>query len=206
MSKETENAFDFEDLGRKVKELRIKNGLTQNQVASELHVTPGYISNVENNRTAMSLRVLSYYAKLTGITLDSLVGTIEPEYRTTALDNELLSVISKYSDQKKQKLLDILKIIDEEDGAIWPDVAFTHSNSHVSANSRPKAAAVFRRLLLLISCILFFHLPAYSSCFLTISSAADSICFLSSYSSFTYRFFRFFRFLPSSRSKRHRRK
>ena len=63
----------------------------------------------------MSLRVLSYYAKLTGITLDSLVGTIEPEYRTTALDNELLSVISKYSDQKKQKLLDILKIIDEED-------------------------------------------------------------------------------------------
>ena len=112
MSKETENAFDFEDLGRKVKELRIKNGLTQNQVASELHVTPGYISNVENNRTAMSLRVLSYYAKLTGITLDSLVGKIEPEYRTTALDNELLSIISKYSDEKKQKILDILRIID----------------------------------------------------------------------------------------------
>lgn len=112
MSKETENAFDFEDLGRKVKELRIKNGLTQNQVASELHVTPGYISNVENNRTAMSLRVLSYYAKLTGITLDSLVGKIEPEYRTTALDNELLSIISRYSDEKKQKILDILKIID----------------------------------------------------------------------------------------------
>ena len=112
MSKETENAFDFEDLGRKVKELRIKNGLTQNQVASELHVTPGYISNVENNRTAMSLRVLSYYAKLTRITLDSLVGKIEPEYRTTALDNELLSIISRYSDEKKQKILDILKIID----------------------------------------------------------------------------------------------
>lgn len=112
MSKETENAFDFEDLGRKVKELRIKNGLTQNQVASELHVTPGYISNVENNRTAMSLRVLSYYAKLTGITLDSLVGKIEPEYRTTALDNELLSIISRYSDEKKQKILDILRIID----------------------------------------------------------------------------------------------
>ena len=115
MSKETENAFDFEDLGRKVKELRIKNGLTQNQVASELHVTPGYISNVENNRTAMSLRVLSYYAKLTGITLDSLVGKIEPEYRTTALDNELLSIISRYSDEKKQKILDILKIIDRYD-------------------------------------------------------------------------------------------
>ena len=34
MSKAAENSFDFEDLGKKVKELRIKNGLTQNQVAS----------------------------------------------------------------------------------------------------------------------------------------------------------------------------
>ena len=41
-----ENQFDFENLGKRVKELRIANDLTQNQVAEALHVTPGYISNV----------------------------------------------------------------------------------------------------------------------------------------------------------------
>ncbi|MCR4654415.1 MAG: helix-turn-helix domain-containing protein [Eubacterium sp.] len=110
MSKSVENSFDFEDLGRKVKELRIQNGLTQNQVAAELHVTPGYISNVENNRTAMSLRVLSYYAKLTGITLDSLVGKIEPEYRPTALDHELQNTISILTEEEKEKILATLQL------------------------------------------------------------------------------------------------
>ncbi|MDD5999773.1 MAG: helix-turn-helix transcriptional regulator, partial [Lachnospiraceae bacterium] len=56
--------MNSEEYGTLIKELRIKNGLTQNQVAESLGVTPGYISNVENNRTAMSLRILTYYARL----------------------------------------------------------------------------------------------------------------------------------------------
>lgn len=99
-----------ENYGGRIKELRIKMGLTQNQVAMALNVTPGYISNVENNRTAMSLRVLTYYAKLTGISLDSLVGQLEPEYQATALDNELMTKFSKLSDDKKIKLIKTLEI------------------------------------------------------------------------------------------------
>lgn len=100
----------FENLGAQVKELRIRMNLTQAEVAKALNVTPGYISNVENNRTAMSLRVLIYYARLMGISLDSLIGRIAPEYRPTALDNELMRLISKLSDDDKEKLIKTLKI------------------------------------------------------------------------------------------------
>ena len=41
--------MEAENYGTLVKNLRIKNGLTQNQVAEALGVTPGYICNVENN-------------------------------------------------------------------------------------------------------------------------------------------------------------
>ena len=99
-----------ENYGSLVKKLRIQAGLTQNQVAVSLGVTPGYISNVENNRTAMSLRILIYYAKLMNITLDSLVGRIDPEYRKNALDNELLQLISNMTNKEKQKLIDTIKI------------------------------------------------------------------------------------------------
>ena len=44
------------DLGAKVKKLRIAHGLTQEDVAKALDVTPGYISNVENGRNLMTLR------------------------------------------------------------------------------------------------------------------------------------------------------
>ena len=99
-----------EDYGTMIKELRIKNGLTQNQVAESLGVTPGYISNVENNRTAMSLRILTYYARLVGCSLDSLVGELEPEYSETALDRELYQAIIKLDFKTKEKILKTIEL------------------------------------------------------------------------------------------------
>lgn len=102
--------MEFENYGTLVKNLRIQNGLTQNQVAESLGVTPGYISNVENNRTAMSLRMLTYYAQLTGCSLDSLVGILEPEYTETALDRKLYQTIIHLDTDTKERLLKTLEI------------------------------------------------------------------------------------------------
>lgn len=102
--------MNTDNYGTLIKELRIKNGLTQNQVAESLGVTPGYISNVENNRTAMSLRILTYYARLIGCSLDSLVGELEPEYSETALDRELYQAITRLNSDTKKKLLRMIEI------------------------------------------------------------------------------------------------
>ena len=102
--------MEAENYGTLVKKLRIQNGLTQNQVAEALGVTPGYISNVENNRTAMSLRVLTYFARLVGRSLDSLVGELEPEYSETALDRSLYEAILKLDTDTKEKLLKTIKL------------------------------------------------------------------------------------------------
>lgn len=102
--------MEKENYGNLIKELRIQKGLTQNQVAESLGVTPGYISNVENNRTAMSLRILTYYARLTGLSLDALVGELEPEYSETALDRKLYDAILKLDFQTKEKLLATIEL------------------------------------------------------------------------------------------------
>ena len=86
-----------ENYGEQIKSYRTKLGLTQSRVAEELEVTPGYISNVENGRTAMSLRILMYYAKMMNITLDELVGSLEPAYKSSSLDNSLTSEIKIFS-------------------------------------------------------------------------------------------------------------
>ena len=99
-----------DNYGNQIKEYRLKLGMTQNEVASELEVTPGYISNVENGRTAMSLRLLIYYSKLMGITLDELVGNLEPNYKASATDNALFSIIKELDNDKKEKLLETLRI------------------------------------------------------------------------------------------------
>ena len=109
------NQIDYENLGTRMKELRIKMKLTQAEVARALNVTPGYISNVENNRTAMSLRILIYYARLLNISLDSLIGRIDSEYRETALDSEISEQVHKLEIPQKQKLLKTMKVWMDED-------------------------------------------------------------------------------------------
>ena len=98
------------DLAKRIRQLRIDNHLTQEQVAKALDATPGYICNVENGRTAMSLRMLVFFARLTNTTLDSLVGSMDSSYTATSLDNEIMRYTSKLSDDEKQKLIKTLKV------------------------------------------------------------------------------------------------
>ncbi|MCD8133203.1 MAG: helix-turn-helix domain-containing protein [Clostridiales bacterium] len=101
---------DYDTLGTKIKELRIQKNLTQAEVAAALGVTPGYISNVENNRTAMSLRILVYYAKLMNISLDALIGRIDSEYQPTALDRDIMNVLAEMDPDDKKKLLQTIRL------------------------------------------------------------------------------------------------
>ena len=53
------NQIDYENLGSRMKELRIKMKLTQAEVAKALNVTPGYIST-----HPISSRLLSRFCKI----------------------------------------------------------------------------------------------------------------------------------------------
>ena len=61
----------------------------------------------------MSLRLLIYYAKLTGTTLDMLVGDMIPEYRDDALDHAVMDAVKDLSAAQKEKLVRILEILKE---------------------------------------------------------------------------------------------
>lgn len=46
------------DIGKKIRELRLENDLTQDELASRLELTKGYISQLENNKTSPSIQTL----------------------------------------------------------------------------------------------------------------------------------------------------
>ena len=54
------NEVDFSKVGLKMKQLRSERGITQEQVAKDLNCTVPFVSNVENNRAKLNLRVLLY--------------------------------------------------------------------------------------------------------------------------------------------------
>ncbi|MDL2291998.1 cupin domain-containing protein [Acholeplasma sp. OttesenSCG-928-E16] len=46
------------DIGKQIRELRLGNGLTQEELANRLELTKGYISQLENNLTSPSMQTL----------------------------------------------------------------------------------------------------------------------------------------------------
>ena len=97
------------NLADRSREIRSQLGLSQNDVAKALHVTRGFISNVENGRVNMSMRLMVYYARLMHVSLDEIVGLTDKQYLSTALDHEIMEEISQLSLEEKNDLLNQLK-------------------------------------------------------------------------------------------------
>jgi transcriptional regulator with XRE-family HTH domain len=114
MDNKDKTSYSFDNFGQRIKKLRMQKGLSQVKVAEALDVTPGYVSNVENNRTAMSLKKMIGFADLLNISLDELVGNITPDYKTAAVNHQLMQEISQLNSEEHEKLLKMIRIFRSE--------------------------------------------------------------------------------------------
>lgn len=61
------------DFGQRLKEIRKRNGLTQDAMAERLHVTRQAVSNWENNRNLPDLAMILQIAEAFSLSLDELI-------------------------------------------------------------------------------------------------------------------------------------
>ncbi len=106
--------IDFSKIGLKMKQLRMEQGVTQEKVAKDLDCTASFVSNLENNRTKLNLRVLLYYAKLCNVSVDSLIhageGFQESRNESEQRSRELLDIFQTFSPEEQKKIIEMLKI------------------------------------------------------------------------------------------------
>ncbi len=106
--------IDFNKVGKKMKQLRNEQGVTQEKIAKDLGSTIAFVSNIENNRTKINLRVLMYYSKLCHISIDSLLNAGNPEFieadDDSVVEQDILRVLKQYDKDEKIKILKMLKI------------------------------------------------------------------------------------------------
>ena len=102
-------------VGQRMQRLRKENGYTQEQIAAALNVTVAFISNIENNRAKMNLRVITYYAKLLNVSIDYLLQpeNDEENSKDSVLNQEILRLLHNYSVEEKEKLIKILRLVKE---------------------------------------------------------------------------------------------
>lgn len=84
------------DLGQRLKELRTKQNLTQEQLASRLGVRKSVISYYEAGTRCPSYEVLKSIARVFNVTTDFLLGVAKPDNKldTSGLTEEEIAAVA----------------------------------------------------------------------------------------------------------------
>lgn len=104
--------LDYVRIGAKMKQLRNEHGITQEQVAKELGCTIGFVSNVENNRAKLNLKVLSYYAHMCGVTIDTFLNVSDDaaDKEEAIYTDEMVRLFKEFNREEQEKIIKTLKL------------------------------------------------------------------------------------------------
>lgn len=109
-------AIDFELLGKRIKEVRGRKHLSQEELSYRADVTPQYISIVETGKKKVSLQVLVDIANGLGVSVDELlIGNQKSEMQ--AFWSEVAFLLKDCNPYEKRivhdQLISLVKILKE---------------------------------------------------------------------------------------------
>ena len=97
-------------LGRRLREERIRSGLTQEQTAEYINVSTAYVGLVERGERSITLEKLILLAKCFHVTVDYLLQDSLPQTSSNA-DTQMQQLWQNASTEEKDMILSILKSV-----------------------------------------------------------------------------------------------
>lgn len=99
--------IDFQTICRRIRDVRISKGLTQEYIANTAGVNPSHISNIENGKVKVSLPTLVKICNAMGVTVDYILsgGYSNP---SSSLEQSILLESKKCDDETKERILKII--------------------------------------------------------------------------------------------------
>lgn len=102
------------NFGRILRDFRVKNKLTQEQLSEKLGISLKYISRIENGNNGVKTQTLINYMNILGITPNTIYASFISNIDTIK-DIEISEKISSLSDEKKNfinSVIDLLQNLD----------------------------------------------------------------------------------------------
>lgn len=102
--------INFERIAKKIREIRISKGYSQDYIANIADVNTSHICNIENNRAKVSLSTLIQICNALDTTVDYILSD---EYNTpvNAIEHELLNEFRLCSEDTQKQIIKIVKAL-----------------------------------------------------------------------------------------------
>ena len=100
----TKDKPDYQKIGQRIRMLRMKSGLTQEQLAEASDLSVPYLSHIERGSKRASLETLVRVAEALDVTVDRLLSGIQPADRDAFLP-DLQELLDDCSLRERRTLL-----------------------------------------------------------------------------------------------------
>lgn len=104
------NDINYEHISKKIRELRLSKGLTQEYLAAMANVNTSHISNIENNRVKISLTTLVHVCKALETTVDYILAD-EYDDSGSTYDKLILNELKHCDSKTKEQILEIIQVL-----------------------------------------------------------------------------------------------
>lgn len=104
--------IDFKLVGLEMKKFRNQMGISQKQVADDIGSTVAFVSNIENSRVKINLRMLLYYSHMCNVPVDVFLdaGRKNPHDNSSKVDKQIATILKDFSVEEKEKIYKMLRI------------------------------------------------------------------------------------------------
>ncbi len=117
------------DIGSKIRELRILNGLTQEELADRSELSKGFISQLENDVTSPSIATLEDILQCLGMTISEFFSMEQEPVQTVfgaedyfeKIDEELGNITEWIIPNAQKNMMEPIKLTLKAGGSTYPD-------------------------------------------------------------------------------------
>lgn len=106
-------AVDYSIIGSRIKQARLKAGLTQQEMAEKTNLSVAFISRVERGSSHINLKRLSEFCSILNISEGFILNGVSDE-DDTYLYNEFNAILKKCSPEKQKLIYKLSKLIAED--------------------------------------------------------------------------------------------
>lgn len=104
-------AVDYCIIGSRLKQARIKAGLTQQELAEQTNLSVAFISRIERGSSHINLKRLSEFCTILNVSEGYILSGVSDKY----LYNEFNDILKKCSPEKQKLIYKLSQVIAEED-------------------------------------------------------------------------------------------
>ena len=102
--------IDYEQIGKRIRAVRMSKELTQDYLSFHAGIDPSHISNIERNKTKVSLTALVGICNALDVSVDYILANTYTD-PATALENQMMVEYRKCSLDMKERILKIVQAL-----------------------------------------------------------------------------------------------